>query len=152
MLSRYQRNSEHTRSLPNEWVEKFQHALQEQYSSDLSLTHRKFELFTELYANELCFGLCLVSENDGSSSDLPMTYIVSADLTDKTDPLSLLDRLVDSAEIFFDQFFANETAMEYSVTWQTSELRGLKFYYKISRENLALTQKANALLGDDFPL
>ncbi|HAZ12076.1 MAG: hypothetical protein A2X86_06510 [Bdellovibrionales bacterium GWA2_49_15] len=153
MLSRYLRTKEHPQSLPTEWTDKFQLVLQEQYASDLTHTRRKFDLFTELYPNELCFGLCLVSNIDAeSSTHLPTTYIISADLTAETDPLALMDKLVDSAEIFFDQFFANESAMEYDVTWQEGELRNLKFFYKISRENLTLTQKANALLGDDFPL
>ena len=150
MLSRYQRMTECPRSLPAEWMDKFQLVIQEQYSSDLTSTHKKFDLFTELYPNEICLGLCLAST--AASPQLPTTYIISADLAANIDPVGLMDKIVDSAEIFFDQFFANETAVEYTVTWQAGELRGLKFYYKISREHLALTHKANALLGDDYPV
>ncbi len=150
MLSRHPRTTERPKSLPAEWMDKFQKVLEEQYASDLSHTNRKFDLFTELYPNEVCLGLCLNSSKMPSS--LPTTYIISADLSEKTEPLELVDRLVDSAEIFFDQFFANEDEVEYTVVWQEGELRGLKFFYMISRENLRLSQEASDLLGDDFPI
>ena len=150
MLSRHPRINQRPKELPTEWMDKFQAVVEEQYASDLAHTGRKFDLFTELYPNEICLGVCLTSSK--TPSDLPTTYIISADLLEKTEPLELVDRLVDSAEIFFDQFFANEDAIEYTPVWEASELRGLKFFYMISRENLKLSKEANDLLGDEYPI
>jgi|GEM_PF-5720890 len=134
--------------IPEEWLQRFHGALVETYAIDLTATKRKFSVFGEIYKDEVCLGLCLHSEE--VESLVPVSYIVSAELNDKIQPLELLETLVDSSEFFFDQFFANESTFEYEVDWKESEYRGQKFYYITSRENLALTKMANDLLSQNF--
>lgn len=73
--------------------------------------------------------------------------MISMDLEEKEDPQKYLDTLIDSIGIFFDQYFADANWNDYQANWEEAEYKKLKFFYKISRENMALSIQAEQLLN-----
>jgi hypothetical protein len=78
----------------------------------------------------------------------PVSYIMSMDLDEKNqDPEKYLDTLIDSMGVFFDSYFADADWNDYISNWTEATYKDLKFFYKVSRENVALTIQAEALLN-----
>jgi hypothetical protein len=143
MLSR--KDSPFLIDLPNEWVDKVTELLQDSYRQQLVDESKVFQVFGKLYKGEVLIIASLVDPSDEFA--IPTSYFVSMDLEDGQDHTKVLDSLVDSVGAFFDTFFATKDWMDYQDQWQSEKFKDLDIFYKINRENVALTIKADQLLN-----
>lgn len=145
MLSRKLENEDKIgTTLPAEWKSRVDKLLNETYSSECKVQNRAFEVFGHTFKDEVVISFSLIHQKD--LSILPVTYNISVDLTDKTKMDDLLNKIVDSTGVFFDQYFTTEDWSDYISNWTGAEFKGMTFYYNVSRENIALTLAADSLL------
>jgi hypothetical protein len=143
MFSR--KNSAFLLDLPTEWVDKVTDLLQESYMEKLADLGKDFQVWGKLYKGELLIITSLIEPNNENA--IPTTYFVSIDLKDGQDYTKSLDTLVDSIGGFFDVFFADPNWMDYQDNWTDEKFKNIDIFYKITRENVALTIKADQLLN-----
>ncbi len=131
--------------LPEAWREKVEGVLYNVYQKHCDADNKKFQVHAITYPNEL---LLTASYLDPEQLEVaPVTYMISMDLEEKEDPEKHFDTLVDSIGLFFDSFFADPDWNDYQPNWGEAEYKKLKFYYKIGRENMALSIQAEQLLN-----
>jgi hypothetical protein len=131
--------------LPETWREKVESVLYGVYQQQCDHEKKEFQVYAITYPNEL---LLTASYYDPQLLEAaPVTYMISMDLNENENPDQYLDTLIDSIGIFFDSYFADSDWNEYQANWQEAEYKQLKFYYKISRENMALSIQAEQLLN-----
>ena len=133
--------------LPAQWIEEVRNLLESTYAAQCRQFAKKFEVYGLTYPDELFLAVSLLNQNDSNSS--PLTYLLSKDLTQTERPTKILDNLVDSIGLFFENYFNNPQEDPYISVWQENEMRGVKFFYRASRENIALTLQANKLLAQE---
>jgi hypothetical protein len=143
MLSRKNPDQTFT-ELPLEWCHSVQKTLEEAFSDGCKKTNKRFDVFSELYKNEIVIATSLTDQND--QNILPITYLISCDLKDNQKYDLLLDQIIDQIGTFFDQYFMTPHWDEYEATWQELSTKENKYYYMISRENILLTKLADQLL------
>ncbi len=144
MLSRKEQNSQAI-ALPEEWTKKVCDLLNEVYASNCKKEEKTFEVYGSTYPNEFLFIATLVDMADERASSV--SYFISVDLEEKTDSEKMLNDLVDSIGAFFDIYFATKDWDDYQAEWLEAEFKGHRFYYRISRENIALHLMADNLLN-----
>lgn len=143
MLSRKEQLNEPI-ALPKEWTEKVGKLLNEVYESNCKQEEKVFEVYGATYPNEFLFVTSLINPKDDKIT--PITYFISKDLEESTKAEKMLDDLVDSIGAFYDVFFATPEWSDYQAEWLEAEFKGHRFFYKISRENVALHLAADKLL------
>ena len=132
--------------LPNSWCEKVEGVLSATYKASCEAQGKQFQVHGITYPNELFLAVGLFDPSNLLLA--PVSYVVSLDLeANKNEPETYLDTLIDSMGIFFDSYFADSEWNEYQAVWTEAEYKKLKFHYKVSRENLALTIQAESLLN-----
>jgi len=149
MLSRFLDRSERGTDLPTEWSDEVAASLLEIYRPQCLEQKRKFEVFGEVYANEISIAVSLVdAENENT---IPVTYRASIDIENQEYVKETLAILLDSTSIFFDTYFAGpeSEADLYEPDWKEGGSKKKTFFYMITRENIGLTKKADALLNQD---
>lgn len=148
MLSRkdHQENAIH---LPDEWKTKVVELLLSIYGEKFDREQYEFQVHGMSYPTEVILTVSLVDKKDANTA--PVTYHVSADLDKGIKVDKLLDKLVDSIGIFFDQYFEDSEWNDFFNKWEETEFKGDKIYYKITRENIGLSLLADQILeGKDF--
>lgn len=133
--------------LPEKWRQELKQSLLNVYGDQCLKDDKTFDVYGFTYPNEL---LIIVSFVGMDPSIIPITLFLSADLNQKTDPKKLFGSLLDNIAIFFDQYFqnaSNEEWDEFVYEWQEEEVNRQTFYYKVTRENIALTLEAERLLN-----
>ena len=130
-------------NLPEKWVESVVELLNTTYEAQLS-QYQKFQVYGFTYTDEVFLGISLTSEK---SEHLPVTYCISSDLTKEQNQEKVLKELVDSIGLFFDGYFEDTDSLEYQSRWELADLKKTSFYYKITREDLALSLVAEKLLN-----
>ena len=132
--------------LPQPWCEKVEDVLTSPYQASCEAQGKQFQVHGITYPNELFLAVGLLDPTDLLLA--PVTYIVSLDLdSNKNEPETYLDTLIDSMGIFFDSYFADADWNDYQAVWTEAEYKKIKFHYRVSRENLALTIQAESLLN-----
>jgi hypothetical protein len=136
--------------LPPEWLNPFKQTLLNLYGDKCIKEERTFEIYAYTYPEE---ALLIVSYVGLDPFVAPLTLFLSIDLKLALKPEKSFDILSDSVGIFFDHYFAingdNEDIFdEYVHDWEEEEISGNKIYFKITRENIALSLEANKLLGE----
>ena len=61
---------------------------------------------------------------------------------------AIIEKIMDSIGIFFDEYFSNSDWNDYISIWTEAESKKVKFYYKISRENIKLSLMADEILSN----
>ncbi len=145
MLARYDQEKAGI-SFPEEWTTKFQKLLTSLYLSDLEKRQQEFSVFALGYPNEL---LLIVTLADKEAKGIPVSYFASCDLDSKKEPLKQLNAMADSVAVFLDQYFSEDEWYDFIDIWTEAELKGQKFFYKVVRENAALTLEADRLLAEN---
>lgn len=133
--------------LPEKWRQELKQSLLNVYGDHCLKNDKTFEVYAYTFPNELLIIASFVGMNP---SIIPITLFLSADLNQKTDPKNLFDSLLDNIAVFFDQYFQNinnEDWDEYVYEWQEEVVNRQTFYYKVTRENIALTLEAERLLN-----
>ncbi len=149
MLSRKEQ-SRPGRPLPEQWHGELREALANLYGDRAKGEGKAFQVHGFTYPDELFLAVSYSGPEGDSAA--PTTYMASADLGDgeaaKENPKTLFDVLIDSVGLFFEAFFGHPREDFYRGTWCESEMRGHTFYYRVTRENVALTLRADELLGE----
>ena len=134
--------------MPRPWIDKALEVLNSVYITELEKINKKFTIYGVAYPDELLLAIGLLSNNDLDMST--MTLSLSADLENNNEKEmgNLLNNLIDSAGVFFDQFFANPDWNDFDLRWNSFKFKSKTYYYSTSRENIALTLQANQLLSN----
>jgi hypothetical protein len=145
MLSRKEQNDQPI-YLPDDWKKKVTELLSQVYKAQLTGAHKVFDIYGLTYPDEVVLIVSLLSQTDGAEA--PVSFIMSADLTKDKKSDVMLDALIDSVGIFFDNYFQTPDWSDYQAKWEDADFNGTKFFYIVSRENFGLTIAANKLLED----
>ena len=133
--------------IPQAWLEEVNAVLKETYHQQCLDMGIKVETYGEIYKDELCIAFSLLEQNNllGNAT----TLFTSFDLDNKSDPKSIFDYIFNASSEFFDYIFGINSEEEevYQAKWKETNFSEKIFFYKISRENLNLTKKANELLA-----
>lgn len=143
MLSRIEHDKP-ALNLPEQWKESVTELLQNSYGTQCSEKSKVFEVYGQSYPSEVLVMVCLLDANDKMAT--PISYFASANLDDKTNPEKIMDTLVDSVGVFFDEYFQTENWDDYTNQWNETKMNNIDFYYKTTRENVGLTLKADEIL------
>lgn len=131
--------------LPETWREKVESLLYNTYQEHCDADKKEFQVHAITWPDELLFTVSYLAPE--KTEIIPVTYVMSLDLKEGENPEKHLDTLVDSIGIFFDSYFATADWSDYLANWDEAEYKKLKFFYRVSRENVALTIKAEQLLN-----
>jgi hypothetical protein len=134
--------------LPIQFEEKVQKLLIENYKDQFDGSLYTFEVHGFTYPNEVVMTSSLVNIQDEFLP--PTTYHVSADLDPATNMEKLLNDLVDSMGMFFDNFFQTADWDEYQARWEEMEYKKLNLFYKVTRENVSISLYADQMLNKDL--
>ena len=150
MLAR-KKSSKIGRILPADWAEGVARLLNETYQSECKQNGRYFDVFGQIYPEELLMVVSYLSEKDEYLA--PITVFLSAGPehianTDKV--IETQKNFIDVAGLFFDEIFAVDGWDNFEPNWQEVTHKNQTYFFKISRESLNATIEANKLLGDDF--
>ena len=132
--------------LPDKWISEVSSLFKDVYGVELSRHSRRFFIAALAYPDELWAAFSLVPHGSGG---LPVTYAVSVDLGPQSEPKKVLDSLLDGAGVFFDGYFGADGGESggYEPDWIEAEHRGRRFFYRVTREDVALSLQAEALLN-----
>lgn len=137
---------------PKDWAESLKQILLNIYGDKCLKDDKTFEVYGFSYPNEV---LMIVSYVGLDKNILPLTLFVSSDLTNETKTDEIQDDMFDFAGVFLDEYFAktehsdeDEIFEEFVLDWDEVEFNKKNFFVKVSRENIALTMAADALLGN----
>lgn len=117
------------------------------YKNECKKLRKTFFAHIEIYPDEILYILSLIDPKD--ESIIPLSLFFSIDKSDKTELAPILEKLNESASIFFDQYFAvsEDEAIEfYQHDWSEGEFGNNTLFYRVSRENIKLTLEAEKLL------
>lgn len=152
MLAR-KASSKSGKVIPQDWVESFARLLNDTYSSECKKHDRYFDVYGQIYSEELLIVVSWLSEKDEYTA--PITCFLSCDpeqIQDEKKVKSTQQDYIDVVGLFFDEIFSSEEWDEFEPNWQEVKYKNETYFFKISRENINLTLEANKLLGEDFDL
>lgn len=138
------------KNLPQEWPEGLSRLLNQTYSSQNKKAKRYFDVYGQIYSEELLLVVSWLSEKD--QSDLPITCFLSCSPEQLSDEKAVKETqkdYIDLVGLFFDEIFANDDWNEFEPNWQEVTYKNKTYFFKISRENINLTLEANRLLGEE---
>ena len=147
MLSRKMTNQTPSTILQS-WLDEVNSVLNKTYQQQCLSLSTEIETFGEIYTDELAVAFSLVKKHHKLGKAI--TLFTSADLNSESNPKKMLDHILDSSSEFFDLILSGDLESSdgdiYQSVWTQTELKKDNFFYKISRENLNTTMKANELL------
>jgi hypothetical protein len=134
---------------PESWSKNLEQLLASVYSAACKEQSRGFKTYAASFPDELLLIVSWMALDNLKAT--PISLFLSLDINEATSDEETLQKLVDKVGLFFDELTGNsEDIHEYfEPLWQERSERGMTFYFKVSRENVALTLEANKLLGDD---
>jgi hypothetical protein len=132
-------------ALPLKWCDQASATLYSTYESFIDEQDRQFQFHGFTYPDEVLMAASLISHTN--EFDIPITYMVSVDLHEDQQTEKLLGLLLDSMGIFFDNYFQDQDGSHYEANWTEAEFQKQTFHYKVTRENVALSIKAEQLLN-----
>jgi hypothetical protein len=133
--------------VPQEWKESVASLLNQNFGEHCESQNKSFDIYGRIYQDELLVVISWSPNEDFSQA--PTTLFLSGDLFKKEDAPKILDHLVDITGAFYDEFFSVENWNEYEPNWKETKHEGNEYYYKITRENIALSFEADKLLKED---
>jgi hypothetical protein len=133
--------------IPEPWCQKVEGLLYQTYRAHCERDDKTFHVTGLTYPDEIFIAFTYLDQNQLEKT--PVSYIVSVDLFDQAKAQNILDQIVDSVGIFFDQYFASsESDFDgFCPIWTEASLKNLDIYYKVTRENVRLTLEADRLLS-----
>lgn len=150
MLAR-KKSSKNGKSVPQDWLEGLARLLNEAYKTECKQNGRYFDVYGQIYQEELLLVVSYLSEQDEYLAPISCFLSCGPDqIGDEKKVKETQQNFIDIVGLFFDEIFATDEWDEFEPTWQEVTHKHQTYYYKISRENINLTLEANKLLGDDF--
>jgi len=144
-------SSKNGKSIPQDWLVSFGILLNETYQSECEKHARTFDVYGQIYDEELLIVVSWISEKDEYIA--PITCFLSCEpeqMKDDTKVKTTQMNFIDVVGIFFDEIFAADEWNEFEPNWQEVNYKQENYLFKLSRENVNLTLEANKLLGDEF--
>lgn len=138
---------------PKEWSEEFKQTLLGIYGDKCIKDDRTFEIFAYTYPSEL---LLIVSYTSLDKLVAPVSLFLSTNLETKKDPKKTMNTLLDAVGVFYDSYFANrgdgenEIWDEFIYEWEEATFSKEQIFYKVTRENIALSIEADNLLNKNL--
>lgn len=133
--------------MPEAWRKNLTDLLHQNYETQCVEFGKYFDSYALTYPDEIVLAVSLLDSNDPNA--IPVTYLASSDLTEKSDPEKILDTMIDSIGLFLDQYFGNPDWDEYEANWSEVQFKGSTFFYSITRDNIPLTLEADRLLNEE---
>lgn len=150
MLAR-KTSSKNGKSMPQDWLEGLSRLLNETYSSDCKKQDRYFDVYGQIFPEELLVVVSWLSEKDEYQS--PITLFLSSEagqISDESKVKKTQGDYIDVVGLFFDEIFASEEWDGFEPNWQEVTYKSETYFFKLTRENISLTLDANKLLGPEF--
>ncbi|MBF0313046.1 MAG: hypothetical protein HQK52_06495 [Oligoflexia bacterium] len=151
MLTRLSHQSEDEKKIDLELKTSIEETLARVYQCYLNELSKKIEVYVKLFPTELLLITSLVDNKVESASAL--TLFISCDFEGNEGEKGLdkkkIHSLIDVAGLFWDKYFnekGSATSLDITGVWEEVDFNEMKFYCKLSRENIALTLKADSLL------
>jgi hypothetical protein len=147
MFGRYETDKSGA-ALPVDWTEGLIRALTENYYAQSEKDNRFFDVFGRIFEKEFLLIASYVHHEDQLKS--PISIVISCDIiADQKKFQTALSEMVDLLGHIFDDIFATQDWNGYIQNWTENTYKTNTFYYKITRENIALTLQANEILEKD---
>lgn len=150
MLAR-NKSSKTGKVLPLDWSESLARLLNESYSSECKQNGRYFDVYGQIYSEELLLIISYLSEKDEYIA--PITLFLSSDpdqIANEEKVKETQKNFIEVAGLFFDEIFSEENWDNFEPAWQEVTHKHQNYWYKITRENINATLEANKLLGEGF--
>lgn len=144
-------SSKNGKTIPQDWLFSLTALLNETYQSECEKHQRTFDVYGQIYKDELLLAVSWLSEKDEHIA--PITCFLSCEpeqMKDDKKVKTTQQNFIDVIGIFFDQIFAADEWNDFEPAWQEVDYKGENYFYKLSRENIRLSLEANKLLGEDF--
>lgn len=132
------------KAIPLEWQKDVQKLLETTFSVELGKIPYYFDTYGKIYQDELLMVASLTPNNPNFG---PVSCFVSIDNPTEKTVKKFLDLMVDFIGDFFETYFQSEDWNDYAPRWQEIEYNGEDIHYKVTRENLSLSMKAEELLN-----
>lgn len=129
--------------IPQEWHESLARLLNETYKKECSEAGKYFDIHGLIYPEELVVVVSYLSEKDESLA--PITLFLSCDASEMNTEEKVKETqksYIDLVGLFFDEIFADEEWGDFVPNWQEVTHKNKNYFYKITRENVALTIEA----------
>lgn len=146
MLARKPDSTEGT-LVPHEWTTSVADLLNGTYALECQKRDCVFDVYGQVFPSELLVIVSFIPTK--TQTQAPVTCFLSSDTAQMTTPnerKKTQDLFIEIAGQFFDEIFANDNWSEWEPNWQEVEYDKHKYFYKLSRENIALTIEADRLL------
>ena len=150
MLAR-KSSSKTGKSIPQDWLESLSRLLNESYKNECKDQGRYFDVYGQIYQEELLLVVSWLSEGDEYVA--PVACFLSCETEHITDEKKVKETQANFIEVvglFFDEIFASSQWDEFEPNWQEVNFKQQNYFFKLSRENINLTLEANKLLGEHF--
>ncbi len=150
MLAR-KKSSKNGKTLPPDWAESLNRLLNESYKTECKQNGRYFDVYAQVFPEELLLIVSYLSEKDEYSA--PISLFLSSEpeqIASEEKVKETQKNFIDLAGLFYDEIFSDEEWNSFESIWQEVSHKGQTYFYKITRENINATLEANKLLGDDF--
>ena len=131
--------------IPTKWCENAAQTLLTTYKKFSDAQNKTFNFYGYTYPDEVFIAVTYKSISNEAA--IPVTYVVSADLTKDQKTDKLLTTLLDSMGVFFDSYFADPDWNDYLNHWTEANFLKQDFFYKATREDIGLTIQAERLLN-----
>ena len=136
------------RELQQEWIQQVQGVLDEAYDDLRQKEKRYIKAYGYIYEDEILLVICFRkgSEFEGS----PISFFISVDYQRSQKDEKLLKGLLDFSGKLIDDTLQrlNSVTDVYSAHWEEHEYNKQKYYFKVSRENVELSLKADLILKE----
>lgn len=152
MLARI-KTSKNGKALPQDWLEGLSRLLNETYKTECTQNSRYFDVYGQVYNEELLLIVSYLSEKDEYLA--PVTLFLSSDpdqIANEEKVKETQKNFIDLVGLFFDEIFSDEEWNSFESSWQEVTHKNQNYWYKITRENINATLEANRLLGEDFDI
>lgn len=150
MLARL-KSSKNGKAIPQDWLEGLSRLLNETYATECKKNDRYFDVYGQIYTEELLLIVSWLSEKDAHAA--PVACFLSCQpeqMNSESKVKATQQSFIDVVGLFFDEIFASEDWAEFEPVWQEVNYKQENYFFKVSRENINLTLEANKLLGEDF--
>lgn len=151
MLARKNTSRKNGKVIPLDWAEGLNRLLNETYSKECKQNGRYFDVYGQIFPEELLVVVSYLSEKDECLA--PITLFLSCE----PDQMATEEKVKETQQnyieligLFFDEIFAEEEWNEFEPNWQEVTQKHQNYFYKITRENINLSIEADKLLGEDF--
>lgn len=150
MLAR-NKNSKGGKAIPQDWSEGLARLLNETYKRETKAQNRYFDVYGQIFSDELLVVTSWLSEKDEYESPITLFLSCEADqMNTEKKVKETQENFMDLIGLFFDEIFASDDWNEFEPAWQEVGHNNQNYWYKITRENVNATLEANKLLGEDF--